>query len=85
MSVHLNAIDNAPATPEPTTHAGITLNGSAAAYGIAPSVMNARPIIRLVGPDCLSCFENLFLKIIVARAIAQGGTIPPIITDAIIS
>ena len=37
-----NAI--APATPEPTIIDGITRNGSAAAKGIAPSVMNDRPI-----------------------------------------
>ena len=35
--------------------------------------------------DSRSSFVNLFLKSRVARAMAQGGTIPPIITAAIIS
>ena len=44
-----NNIDNNPAKPEPTAIEGITRNGSAAAKGIAPSVMNDIPIIIFVG------------------------------------
>ncbi len=55
------------------------------ANGIAPSVINARPMIKLVGPASLSSFVNLSLNSSVASAIAQGGVIPPIITAAIIS
>ena len=85
IKVHLKNILTSPAAPEPMIHAGITCKGSAAAYGIAPSVINASHIIKLVGPASLSSLVNLFLKSIVARAIAHGGTIPPIITAAIIS
>ena len=34
----------APATPEPTIIEGITRNGSAAANGMAPSVINDNPM-----------------------------------------
>ena len=44
ISVQLKAIDNAPETAEPTTHAGITRIGSAEANGIAPSDINDKPI-----------------------------------------
>ena len=77
-------MDKAPATAEPTTHAGNTWSGSDAANGIAPSVMKESPIMKLVGPAFLSSSVNLFLKIKVASAIAIGGTIPPTITAAII-
>ena len=78
-------MDIAPASPEPTIHEGSTWIGSDAAKGIAPSVINASPIIKLVGPDSLSSLVNLSLKRRVASAIAHGGTIPPTITAAIIS
>ena len=45
ISVHLKNIDIAPAIPEPIMHAGITLRGSLAAYGMAPSVIKLNPII----------------------------------------
>ena len=54
--------------------AGRTWIGSAAANGIAPSVMKASPMMKLVGPDSLSSFVNLSLNRSVASAIAQGGT-----------
>ena len=41
--------------------------------------------MMMVGPDSLSSFVNLSLNSRVASAIAHGGTIPPIITDAIMS
>ena len=44
-NVQPKIIVNAPATAEPMTHEGITFNGSAAANGIAPSVMNDNPMI----------------------------------------
>ena len=85
ISVQLNAAESPPATPAPTTHAGMTCNGSAAANGIAPSVMKESPIIKFVGPALRSCSVNLFLNNKDAIAIAIGGTIPPIITAAMIS
>ena len=42
--VHSKAIDKAPATADPITQDGITRAGSAAANGIAPSVMKDNPI-----------------------------------------
>ena len=85
IRVQLNAMESAPATADPTIQDGSTCNGSEAANGIAPSVMKESPITKFVGPAFLSSAVNLFLKKIVARAIAIGGTIPPIITAAIIS
>ena len=66
------------------TQLGITWSGSAAAKGMAPSVIKARPIMKLVGPDFLSLSVNLSLNSRVDRAMAHGGTIPPIMTAAII-
>ena len=43
IKVHLKNILTAPAAPEPMIHAGITCKGSAAAYGIAPSVIMQVP------------------------------------------
>src|SRR5699024_2519957 len=71
-----------PATAAPSTLEVITRNGSAAANGIAPSVMNVRPIMKFVKPDCFSVLVNLFLNKTDAKAIANGGTIPPAITAA---
>ena len=59
-------------------------SGSAAANGIAPSVIKDKPMIKFVGPAFLSSAVNLFLKNKVPSAMAIGGTIPPIITAAII-
>ena len=42
--VHSKAMDKAPATAAPTIQDGITRTGSAAANGIAPSVMKEKPI-----------------------------------------
>ena len=44
-SVHSKNMDNAPAVPAPIIQAGNTRTGSAAAKGIAPSVMKERPIM----------------------------------------
>ena len=59
IRVQLNAMESAPASPEPITHAGMTCSGSDAANGIAPSVINASPMIKFVGADSLSVFVNL--------------------------
>ena len=56
-----------------------------AAKGIDPSVINDNSIIILVSVVCCSFSVKRFLKKNVASAIASGGTIPPIITAAIIS
>ena len=77
------AIDRAPATAEPATIDGITLIGSAAANGIAPSEMKDRPIIKVVIPDLRSLSVKRLPKNMVQRAMAIGGTIPPAITAAI--
>ena len=45
--------------------------------------MNEKPITKLTGPFFLSSSDHLLRKIVVERAIAIGGTIPPIITAAI--
>ena len=45
LEPHPNAMDNAPATAEPTTHGGMILSGSDAAKGMAPSVIKDRPMI----------------------------------------
>ena len=44
-SVQLNAMDNPPAVAEPIIQEGITLNGSFAANGIAPSEIKDNPIM----------------------------------------
>ena len=85
ISVHPNNIDIPPAIAEPMIQDGSTCSGSDAANGIAPSVINARPMIKFVGPASLSSFVNLSLNNSVERAMAHGGTIPATITAAIIS
>lgn len=44
-SVHSKNIDNAPAVPAPIIQAGNTRTGSAAANGMAPSVMKESPMM----------------------------------------
>ena len=75
---------NPPATAEPIMQAGRTRRGSAAAKGIAPSVIKHAPIIRFATPDCRSFSLNLSRKANTASANANGGTIPPAMTAAII-
>ena len=72
-----------PATAEPRIKLGIARAGSAAPNGIAPSVMNDKPITIFVKPELRSSLVNLSLKRRVATKIASGGTIPPAITAAI--
>ena len=79
----MNAADIPPATAAPTSVHGITWSGSAAANGIAPSVMNPHAITMFDTVEFLSAFVNFLGKKMHARAIPSGGTIPPTITDAI--
>ena len=64
---------------------GMARIGSAAANGMAPSVMNERPITIFDKPASCSCLVNLSLNNNVAINTAIGGTIPPAITAAIIT
>jgi len=74
---------SAPVKAEPTIKLGIARSGSAAANGIAPSVTKDSPMTIFVKPASFWSFVNLFLNNSVATKIANGGTIPPAITDAI--
>ena len=82
ISVQPNRADRKPATPAPTIVHGITCAGSAAANGIAPSVMKEHPITIFDTAEPLSAFVNFFGKSQQAAAIPMGGTIPPIIMAA---
>lgn len=48
-------------------------SGSAAAKGMAPSVMKDKPKIKFVRPDCRWTSVNLFLNSNDAKAIANEG------------
>ena len=72
-----------PATAEPRMKLGIARAGSAAPNGIAPSVINDKPMMMFVKPELRSSLVNLSLKRRVATKMASGGTIPPAITAAI--
>ncbi len=65
-----------PATAEPRMKLGIARAGSAAPNGIAPSVINDKPMIMFVKPELRSSLVNLSLKRRVATKIASGGTDP---------
>ena len=80
--MHLNSADKNPATPAPTKVHGITCSGSAAANGMAPSVIKEAPITKLDTLDPRSSFVNFFGKNWQASAIPIGGTIPPIMIAA---
>ena len=81
--VQPNTMDRAPATAEPMAQAGITREGSSAAKGMAPSVMKLSPMIKLVTEEFRSCAVNFLGNSRQATAMARGGTMPPIITEAI--
>ena len=81
--MHLNSADKNPATPAPTRVHGITWIGSAAANGIAPSVMKEHPMIRLDIYELRSAAVNFLGKKRHAKAIPTGGTIPPTMMEAI--
>ncbi|MNY78376.1 hypothetical protein D3C86_2185940 [compost metagenome] len=65
-----------PVIAEPMTVAGITRTGSAAAYGIAPSVIKAAPRTAVALDACCSSAVKRFLKRVAARARPSGGTMP---------
>lgn len=76
---------NRPEIADPTIIEGITLLGSFAANGIAPSVMKNAPSNQLALADSLSALLHAEpLNINADAAIANGGTIPAIITAPMI-
>ena len=78
------AIERPPVTALPSMMAGMTRSGSAAANGIAPSVMNEAPSSQAALPFSRSAGVNSFGRTTVARARAIGGTMPASITAAMI-
>ena len=80
----MNAIENATVTALPSMIDGITRSGSAAANGIAPSEMKEAPSTQAALPFSRSAVVNSFLRMVVARAMPSGGTMPAAITAAMI-
>jgi hypothetical protein len=78
------AIDRPPVTALPAISDGITRSGSAAANGIAPSVMNDRPSSQAASPALRSVLVNSRGRRTVASAHASGGTMLAAITAAMI-
>ena len=78
-------MDSTPVTADPAISDGMTRSGSAAANGIAPSVMNEAPSSQAARPFSRSRSENSLLRTMVASAIASGGVIPAAMTAAMIS
>lgn len=81
--VQSKAIDSAPVTAPPAITDGITRRGSAAANGIAPSLMKDAPRTQAARPFSRSVLLNSLLRTVVASAMASGGTMPAAITAAI--
>ena len=73
-----------PVTALPSMIAGITRSGSAAANGMAPSVMNDAPSSQPALPFSRSGRLNRRGRTTVARASAIGGTMPASMTAAMI-
>ena len=71
-------------TALPSMIAGITRSGSAAANGIAPSVMKLAPRAQPALPFSRSGALNSEGRTTVASASASGGTMPASITAAMI-
>ena len=72
-----NAMLRPPVTAPPTIEAGMTRSGSAAANGIAPSLMNAAPSSQAALPFSRSTGGNRSrASTVEASAIASGGTMP---------
>ena len=82
--VQPKAIDRAPVTAPPAIAEGMTRSGSAAANGIAPSVMKEAPSTQAALPFSRSVVVKSFLRTTVASAMASGGTMPAAITAAMI-
>src|SRR5205807_1488778 len=64
--------DIAPVTAEPAIREGMTRTGSAAANGIAPSVMKEAPSSHAASPACRSDLVNSLGRTTVASAMASG-------------
>ena len=77
------AMDRPPVTALPSMIDGITRSGSAAANGIAPSVMNEAPSAQAALPFSRSGALNRPGRTTVASASASGGTMPASMTAAI--
>ena len=60
----------------------MTRSGSAAANGIAPSVMKEAPSTQAALPFSRSVLVKSFPRTVVARAMPSGGTMPAAITAA---
>src|SRR4051794_41564867 len=82
--VHPKAMLSAPVTADPAIREGITRNGSPAANGIAPPVMNDAPSTQAALPFSCSTWVNSLLRNTVARARPSGGGMPPPLTAAMI-
>ena len=79
-----NAMMSAPVTAPPAIIDGMTRSGSAAANGIAPSVMKLAPSRNAARPFSFSASLNNFARTTVARPSASGGTMPAAMTAAMI-
>jgi hypothetical protein len=75
----------APVVAPPSMMDGMTRSGSAAANGIAPSVMKARPSSHAALPCSRSAGVKSFGRAKVARDSAIGGTMPAPMTVAMIT
>ena len=80
-----NTMDSAPATPLPKAQAGTTRSGSLRAKGSAPSVTKEAPSSRFCGAVRRSASVKHRGNSRQHSATAMGGTMPPIITEAMIS
>ena len=78
-------MDSAPVTAPPTMEGGIMRSGSAAAKGMAPSVMKDRPSSQALRPFSTSALVNRRARRKVAADSASGGTMPAAMTAAMIS
>ena len=73
----------APVMAPPTMVAGMMRSGSAAAKGMAPSLMKEAPSSQEARPFSCSTLVNSLGRSAVASASASGGTMPAAITAAI--
>ncbi len=71
-----NAMHSAPVMAPPNIIDGMTRSGSAAANGMAPSEMNEAPRSQAARPFSFSGSLNRPGRIVVASAMASGGTMP---------
>ncbi len=71
-------------TALPSMIDGMTRSGSAAANGMAPSVMNDAPSSQAAAPFSRSASVNSLGRSAVASAMASGGVMPAAMTAAMI-